>query len=131
VQQWLTGHQVELRGVVAHPRLERLATSGYSELMSWDLSGPRPSPVAFPPNSGAVTALAYSPDGSLLATASWPQNTDPREVVIRDANTGKVRSRFSGPQRVDALAFDPTGERLACGDVAGNVVLWDLATIEP
>jgi serine/threonine protein kinase/WD40 repeat protein len=130
VQQWLTGHRVELRGVAAHPRQERLTTSGYTELISWDLSVPRPAPIATGTNPGAVTSLAYSPDGSLLATATW-RGPDPREVVIWDANTFKVRGRITGPQIVWALAFDPTGERLACGDAAGNVVLWDLATSRP
>jgi WD40 repeat protein len=130
VQQWLTGHRVELRGVAAHPRQERLTTSGYTELISWDLSVPCPSPIATGTNPGAVTSLAYSPDGSLLATATW-RGPDPREVVIWDANTLKVRGRITGPQIVWALAFDPTGERLACGDAAGNVVLWDLTTSRP
>jgi WD40 repeat protein len=131
VQQWLTGHEVELGRVAAHPHLERLTTSGYTELSNWDLSVPRPSPVALEPNPGAVTALAYNPNGSLLAVASWPQNANPRDVLIRDANTGKVRGRISWPHIVWALAFDPTGERLACGDAAGNVVVWDLATSRP
>jgi WD40 repeat protein/tetratricopeptide (TPR) repeat protein len=130
VQQWLTGHRVELRCVAAHPRLERLTTSGYTELNSWDLSVPRPSPVSIGPNPGAVTALAYSSDGSLLATASW-RGANGAQIVIKDAKTGKVRGQISVPQVVDGLAFDPTSERLACGDVAGNVVVWDLATSRP
>jgi WD40 repeat protein len=105
------------------------------ELNTWDLSVAHPSPVPIGPSpvafNSAVTALAYSPDGSLLAVASWPQNANPREVTVWDANTGKVRRRISGPQIVSALAFDPTGERLACGDAAGNVVLCDLATGRP
>jgi serine/threonine protein kinase/WD40 repeat protein len=126
VQQWLTGHRVELRCVAAQPRLDRLATSGYKELMSWDLSGPRPSPVALESNPGAVNALAYSPDGSLLATAS-AQGSKTRDVLVRDANTGKVRSRIPWNHTVYALAFDPTGERLATGDSLGNVIVWDVA----
>ena len=132
VQQWLTGHGVELRCVAAHPRLERLTTSGYSEVISWDLRASRPSAVAMEPNSGAITSMAYSADGSVLATASWPMPTSsPCEVLIRDGNTGTVRGRISRPNIVHALAFDPTGKQLACGDDGGNVVLWDVATCRP
>jgi serine/threonine protein kinase/WD40 repeat protein len=129
VQQWLTGHRVELARVAAHPRQDRLATSGYKELMSWDLSGPRPSPDALVPNPSAVTALAYSSDGSLLATASLRLSGSSEIIVlVRDADTGKVRSRIPVPHLVTALAFDPTGERFVSGDAAGNVVVRDLAT---
>jgi serine/threonine protein kinase/WD40 repeat protein len=130
VRQWLTGHRVELRGVVAHPYLERFATSGYMEAMLWDLSGARPALKVLPPNPGACTALAFSPDGSLLATASW-RGAEPRQVVLRDANTGEPRGEFSGPQLVWAMSFDPTSKRLACGDGAGNIVIWDVATRRP
>jgi WD40 repeat protein/tRNA A-37 threonylcarbamoyl transferase component Bud32 len=132
VQQWLTGHRVELARAAAHPRLERITTSGYSELISWDLSAPRPTPLAMEPNPGAVTSMAYSPDGSLLATASWPMyGSGPREISIRDGKTGKVQGRISRPDIVYGMAFDPAGERLACGDNAGNVVVYDVATSRP
>ena len=122
VQQWLAGHRVEIRCVAAHPRLERFTTSGYTELISWDLAASRPLPIVMEPNPGAVTALAYSRDGTLMATASWPMGgSGPREVVIRDGHTGKARSRFSGPDIVYAMSFDPTGQRLACGDQAGTL----------
>ena len=80
VQQWLTGHRSEVRSVAAHPLRERIATSGGAELISWDLPASRPSPAVMEPNPGAVTGLAYSPDGSLLATASWRWQSDYREV---------------------------------------------------
>jgi serine/threonine protein kinase/WD40 repeat protein len=132
VQRWLTGHRVELRCVAAHPSLDRLTTSGYTELNSWDLSVAHPSPVALGLNPGAVTALACSPDGSLLATGSF-RGSHPLEahVLIRDAHTGKVRGQVSASGVVQALAFDPTGKRLAWGDAAGNVIVWDLATSRP
>jgi hypothetical protein len=130
VQQWLIGHGVELQSVAAHPRLERLTTSGYTELSTWDLSVSRPTPVPIGPNPGEVTSLVYSPDGPLLAVASW-RFSGPHEIAIRDANTGKTQSQFAVPQVVHALAFDPAGGRLASGDAAGNVILWDLATSRP
>ena len=60
-------------------------------------------------------------------------NIPTREVfiVIRDADTGKVRGRIAAPEIVYALAFDPKGERLATGDAAGKVTVWDLATSRP
>jgi serine/threonine protein kinase/WD40 repeat protein len=125
VRQWLTGHQIEQSRLAAHPRLERLATSGFSDLNSWDLSVSHPSPVSLGPNPGNVTCLEYSHDGSLLAVASG-------EVLIRDSATGKIQARFSGPSPwIYGLAFDPAGGRLASGDIMGNVILWDLATNRP
>jgi hypothetical protein len=97
--------------------------------MTWDLSVPRPAPVPIGPNPGNVIPLVYSPDGSLLAAGI--RGSDPREVVIWDANTGKVQGRITVPQMVSALAFDPAGGRLASGDMAGDVILWDLATSRP
>jgi serine/threonine protein kinase/WD40 repeat protein len=129
VQQWLTGHKVELRSVAAHPSLDRLATSGYMELISWDLTARHPTPVTLPPNTGAVTGIAYSGDGALLATACWLGER--KEILIRDAATGAVRSKITGPHIVSALAFDATGKQLAYGDAAANVVVWDIARKEP
>ena len=126
-QRWLTRHKVELLCVASDPRRERIATSGYTELISWDLASSRPTPVTFAPNPGAVTSMAYSPDGSLLATASW-LGTDPREILIRSGDTGQVQSRTSVPQLATSLTFDPASERLAIGDIAGSVVVWDIAT---
>jgi serine/threonine protein kinase/WD40 repeat protein len=131
VQQWLTGHDVELARVATHPQQERIATTGYGELSFWDLSASRPSPLVMEPNPGAVTGIAYSPDGSLLATACWVTGNANRPegvIAIRDANTGKILSRFTLPQITWTVAFDSTGTQLACGDMAGNIVIWDLVT---
>jgi WD40 repeat protein len=130
VQQWLAGHSVELACVAAHPRRERVATSGYSELMLWNLGDARPSPITIGPESAAGTALAYSSDGSLLASACWG-GAGFHEIVLRDAETGNVRRRISSREIVYALAFDSTGDRLASGDSAGNVIVWDVATGQP
>jgi eukaryotic-like serine/threonine-protein kinase len=133
VQQWLTGHRVEVGSVAAHPHRERIATSGYQELISWNLSVSRPSPVVMEPNPGSVTGLAYSPDGSLLMAASWKERSDPAEtqILVRDATTGKIGSRISWSPIIWAFAFNSTGERLAFGDDKGNVVVWNLVTSRP
>jgi eukaryotic-like serine/threonine-protein kinase len=129
-QQWLTGHELELCCVAAHPRSERIATSGYTELSTWDLTARYPTMTALPPNPGAVTALAYSPDGSLLAIADM-LFTNPQEVLVVESATGKVRARITGPQIFSAVAFDPAGEHLVCGNLAGELVVWNIARQEP
>ena len=101
---------------------------------------PGTSPLPAPPRSGwspiprRSLSVAYSPDGSLLATASWVMELPTLARASSSSGTGaRARSgaRISQPEHVSALAFDPTGERLACGDLAGHVVVWDLVTSRP
>jgi serine/threonine protein kinase/WD40 repeat protein len=129
VQRWLSGHRVELRSAVAHPQQDRLATAGYTELMSWDLSAAHPTRIAFDPIFGAVTSVDYSPDGSLLATASW-RGTNPCLIEIRDAETGKLHHQISGSEFAWAIAFDPTSKRIACGYRSGSVIVYNVETGE-
>ncbi len=130
VQQWLTGHGNELKSVAAHPRREEFATYGVRELITWDTSARQPSPRRLGSEPSMGTAVAYSPDGSLLATASWT-TSGVRRILIRDAGSGEIRRKITGPSVPFALVFDPTGRRLASGDLDGNLIVWDLATGRP
>jgi WD40 repeat protein len=86
--------------------------------------------------SGKLDAIAFSPDGLTLATASG----DSRAVTLRDVATGQERASLAdhrGPIR--SIAFSPDGTRLAVasgvvpavaeranGDRVGEIRLWDL-----
>jgi WD40 repeat protein len=70
-----------------------------------------------------VTAVAYSPDGSLLASSGWDE-----VIHFWDADTGKSIRELTDPRRDAnlAIAFSPDGTKLASTGASGNVRLWDV-----
>jgi WD40 repeat protein/serine/threonine protein kinase len=70
-----------------------------------------------------VSALAFSPDGSLLASAGHDSI-----VTLWDVATGQVRHQLKGHARdVWSLAFSPDGKQLVSACNGGLVLLWDPA----
>jgi WD40 repeat protein len=75
----------------------------------------------------AVTAMAFSPDGSLLAVAGY------HEVLLHKADGSGLVARLVGEcARIESIAFSADGKLLAAagGSPAefGQVQIWDVAT---
>jgi WD40 repeat protein len=73
----------------------------------------------------AIPAIAYSPDGSLLAIAGH------HEVILRSADGAQVVARLVGDSpRIEGLAFSADGKVLAaCGGAPsefGEIQVWDV-----
>jgi WD40 repeat protein len=73
---------------------------------------------------GVVRALAFSGDGSLLASAS-----EDRVVRVWNAADGRLLKAFEGHTRgVRAVAFSTDGRLLASGGEDESVKIWDVRT---
>ncbi len=70
-----------------------------------------------------LQALAFSPDGRLLATGS-----SFRVAQLWDARSGKLLHTLPHEGRVQSLAFSPDGHTLATGSADGATRVWDTAT---
>ncbi|BBD66908.1 protein kinase [Nostoc commune NIES-4072] len=74
----------------------------------------------------SVNALAISPDGYTLASAS-----DDKNIKLWDLNTKKVLASLSGhSQAVKSVAFSPDGKILATASDDKTIKLWQVETLE-
>jgi WD40 repeat protein len=75
------------------------------------------------PHEDAVTSVAFSPDGSRVATASWDGT-----ARVRDLATGAELLRVRHEGAVSAVAFSPDGTRLASAGDDGSARMSDIST---
>ncbi|WP_461011639.1 nSTAND1 domain-containing NTPase [Streptomyces capparidis] len=121
----VTGDVAErpVAGIALDPRGVRLLAHrfGASRWEEWDIRrGVRVSiRLTSPPRPGRAPSsrgLFLRPDGRLLATVHGQ---------VAELPSGRDLSRPLSPETVTVLGFSPVGDRLAAGDEAGWVSLWD------
>ena len=107
-----------------------LISVGYATHISrWDLlTGQESDRIGDGREEAAALCVAVSSDRSLIATGGTAQ--DP-SVRLWDAVTGEMFPLGSHESYLNSVAFSPGGTRLASGDNADKVWIWDVASHQP
>ena len=74
---------------------------------------------------GGVVAVAFSPDGKILASSLLAFSA---EVILWDIAKGKRKTSLREKKVITCLAYNPDGKLLATADEDGTIKLWDTAT---
>jgi WD40 repeat protein len=73
------------------------------------------------PHAAGVMAVAFSPDGALLSTAS-----NDGSVRLWALSSGTERLRAAHPGGSEVVAFSPDGQYVASGSISGELDMWSL-----
>ncbi|GAB3435349.1 nSTAND1 domain-containing NTPase [Actinophytocola sediminis] len=98
--------------------------NGDGEIVLWDIEAGRARDVEIA-NTGAVAAVKFSPDGSLLATSSLDSENDKSGVYIWDVHSGRQVSRLMADYPgIGAVAWRPDGKAIAAVTVRADGSAW-------
>jgi WD40 repeat protein/tetratricopeptide (TPR) repeat protein len=134
----LPADRIYVTAVAYSPDGKLLAAAAYDPFRGFRGQGPEPGDVllwdaatgellhTLHGHDDAVQAVAFSPDGGRLVSAS-------RDSTARvwDVAAGRELLRLTAPDRLGGVCFRPDGKRLAAGCADGTVRFWDPATGEP
>jgi WD40 repeat protein len=135
IGQHFMGQADLVNSVAFRPDGEILASGGCGErandrcvrgeIILWDVAAHQPIGQPLEGHSGLVNSVAFSPDGTTLASVS-----DDHTIILWDV---AARQRVGQPLRghsdeVTSVAFSPDGKILASGGWDETIILWDIAT---
>lgn len=125
----LTGHPQEIMSLAVSPDGNTIVSGSYAfdeqdknyKLQWWDAETGRSRFFLTNMDSRSVNALAFSPDGTILAYAGMT----PSRIYIIDSNNGELLKTLPGHgDRTHTLTFSPDGKMLASSGYNNTIHLW-------
>jgi WD40 repeat protein len=113
----------DVRSLAFNENGTMLAVGTTESITLWNVVNRRSLDTGLAGQQGSSTCLAFSPDGSLLASGSFNQS-----IVLWDVATRKqIGMPLVGhTQPVRSISFSNDGRTLASGSIDGKIILWDL-----
>ncbi|MHA3977179.1 c-type cytochrome [Halovulum sp. GXIMD14794] len=121
---WLEGHRAAVNAVLWLDDTRAASGGDDFDVRLWDLS--TGESTALTGHKGKVIALAVSPDGAWLASASW----DGTVGLWLLAGAGEARFLSGHDGAVNDVAFSADGARLFSAAADGTIREWDVASGE-
>lgn len=119
--RWLEGHDAAVNTVLFLGP-DRAASAGDDfAVILWDLASGAASRLTG--HKGKVVALAQSPDGAVLASASWDGSIGLWSLVAPDRAPRFLTGHEAG---VNAVAFSHDGTQLYSASADGTIRVWDI-----
>ncbi|TDC78905.1 hypothetical protein E1283_03895 [Streptomyces hainanensis] len=113
--------------------LDSAARDSQGGILLWDVRDPTaPVPLGDPLPAATTGAMAFSPDGGLLAFGSegdgeiqlWDTTSRERPRAVGNPSNPDAESGFTG---ILSLEFSPDGDTLFGSGEAGRILLWDVS----
>jgi WD40 repeat protein len=133
----LSGNYGQVQAVAVSPDGTTLATTNCQDTIKiWDIRTGAELRTLGQPAGGCTPALAFSPDGAMLASTEGEPN--PEDIRIRDVKTGTVLRTLRGYSHLsqithkgiandlESVTFSPDGNVVAGSDYDRITKLWDV-----
>jgi WD40 repeat protein len=123
-----TGHSAKIYRTVFSPDNKTLASSSEDGMIIvWDIPTTKEIYRINPTEEENYEAMAFSPDGKILAGASKLKTDVTGEIKFWEAKTGKPLGGLDGSTDND-MAFSPDGKTLVANTIFEGLKIWDIAT---
>jgi WD40 repeat protein len=123
----LRGHQGNVTAVVLGKQPGQVISAGADgTVRAWKMA---PEPTRYEDRLGDAGAVAYSPDGTMVAIGMPIQ--EQAGILVRELQSGKVLYELLGHQGpVVAVAFSADGSRIASGSMDKTLRVWALEDVK-